>query len=168
MKWSEPASYDFWRISKQPFSWGEVCKNLYLLNRKFQFIYRQALWWIKVFYLQPPPERLKPCCGVSNNIACLAMFKSLTEKHDTINHKIIFNASISKFYQLSIWGFCRRISMFFSICLGKKNAEVIKVLRILRNMSPRIKYIFVQEVKAMFCLIKKLFLSFTQFSNLVS
>ena len=35
-------------------------------------------------------------------------------------------------------------------------------------MSPRINYIFVQERKAMLCLIKKLFLSFTQFSNLIS
>ena len=54
--------------------------------------------------------------------------------------------------------------LFFSICLGKKNAEVIKFLGISKNMSPRIKYIFVQERKAMFCLIKKFFLSFTQFS----
>ena len=35
-------------------------------------------------------------------------------------------------------------------------------------MSPRIKYIFVRERKAMFRIIKKLFLSFTQFSSLVS
>ena len=58
--------------------------------------------------------------------------------------------------------------MFFSIRLGKKNAEVIKFLGIFKNMSLRIKYIFVQERKAMFRLIKKLFLSFTQFSNLIS
>ena len=58
--------------------------------------------------------------------------------------------------------------MFFSICLGKKNTEVIKFLGILKNMPPKIKYIFVQQSKAMFRLIKKLFLSFTQFSNLVS
>ena len=32
-------------------------------------------------------------------------------------------------------------------------------------MTPRTKYIFVQERKALFRLIKKLFLSFTQFSN---
>ena len=35
-------------------------------------------------------------------------------------------------------------------------------------MSPTIKYIFVQERKAVFHLIKKLFLSFSQFSNLIS
>ena len=58
--------------------------------------------------------------------------------------------------------------MFFTICLGKKNADVIKFLGILKNMSPRTKYIFVQERKAMFRLIKKLFLSLTQFSNLIS
>ena len=42
---------------------------------------------------------------------------SLTEKQSTINHMIIFSDSISKFYQCSIRGFCRDISMFFSICL---------------------------------------------------
>ena len=46
--------------------------------------------------------------------------------------------------------FCRGISTFFSICLGKKDAEVVKFLGILKNMSPRIKYILVQERKAMF------------------
>ena len=50
--------------------------------------------------------------------------------------------------------------MFFSIYLGKNNAEVTKFLGILRNMSPRIKYMFVQERKAMFRLIEKLFLAF--------
>ena len=35
-------------------------------------------------------------------------------------------------------------------------------------MSQRIKYIFVQERKVMLRFIKKLFLSFTQFSNLIS
>ena len=58
--------------------------------------------------------------------------------------------------------------LFISICLGQKNADVIKFLGISKNMSPRIKCIFVQERQAMFRLIKKLFLSFTQFSNLVS
>ena len=70
---------------------------------------------------------------------------------------IIFNDSISKFYQCSIWRFFQGISMFFIICLGKKIAEVIKFLGILKNMSPIIKYIFVQERKAMFLLIKKLY-----------
>ena len=62
------------------------------------------------------------------------MFKSLTEKHHTISHMIIFNDSISKFYQRSIWGFCRGISMFFSIWLGKKNAEAIKFLGIFKKI----------------------------------
>ena len=88
---------------------------------------------------------IKPCCGESNNIACLAMFKSLTEKHHTINHLIILNDPVSKFHQCRIWGFCREMSTFFSICLGKKNAEVTKFLGILKNMSPRIKYIFVPK-----------------------
>ena len=40
-------------------------------------------------------------------------------------------------------GFCRGIYMFFSICTGKKNAEAIKFLGILKNTSVRKKYIFV-------------------------
>ena len=92
------------------------------------------------------------------------MLKSLTEKHHTINRIIIFNDSISKFYQCSIWGFSWGISLFFSICLGKKYAEVTKFLGIFKKYVSK-NNIFVQERKAMFHLIKKLFLSFTQFSN---
>ena len=43
--------------------------------------------------------------------------------------------------------------MFFSICIGKKKEKC----------SLRIKDILVQDQIAMFGLIKKLFLSFTQF-----
>ena len=64
-----------------------------------------------------------------------------------INHMVIFNDSISKFYQCSIWGFCRGISMFFSICLAKKNAEVIKFLGFLKK--------YVSENKIYFCSRKK-------------
>ena len=53
-------------------------------------------------------------------IACLAMFESLTEKRRSINHMIIFNDVINKFYQCSIWGLCRGISMFFSIPASTK------------------------------------------------
>ena len=84
----------------------------------------------------------------------------LTEKHRTINHMIIFNDFISKFHQCSIEAFTEAYLMFFSICLDKKKqkknkAEVIKFLGILKkyvskNMSPRTKYIFVPERKAMF------------------
>ena len=56
-----------------------------------------------------------------------------------INHRIIFNVSISKFYQCSIRG----ISMFFSICFGKKNPEGIKFLGILKK--------YVSENKTNFC-----------------
>ena len=45
---------------------------------------------------------------------------------------IIFNDSVSEFYQCSIWSFCQDIC-FFSICLGKKIAEVIKFLGILKK-----------------------------------
>ena len=51
---------------------------------------------------------------------------------------------------------------------AKKNTEVIKFVRILKKYVSRIKYIFVQERKAILCLIKKLLLSFTQLSNLIS
>ena len=61
---------------------------------------------------------------------------------------IIFNDSISKFYQCSIRGFRRVIPLFFSICLGKKkNAETIKFLGTLEN--------HVSENKIYFCLKKK-------------
>ena len=49
----------------------------------------------------------------------------LTEKQRTINHMIIFNESISKFYQDSIGVFCRGISMLFSICLAKKKKKIM-------------------------------------------
>ena len=57
--------------------------------------------------------------------------------------------------------------MFFSICLAKKTAEVIKFLGIFKKYIAENK-IFVQERKAKFRLTKKLFLSFTQYSNLFS
>ena len=70
---------------------------------------------------------------------------------------IIFNDFISKFHQCSIEAFTEAYLMFFSISLDKKKkkAEVIKFLGILKkyvskNISPRTKYIFVPERKAMF------------------
>ena len=71
-----------------------------------------------------------------------------------------FNDSISKFYQCSIWEFCRGKSMFFSICLGKKkNAEVIKFLGILKKVCLREWNIFLLKKekqcftqKSYFCL----------------
>ena len=94
-----------------------------------------------------------------------------------------------KIAQLIIWSFLMILSWRFTsaafeafaepyLCFlvsasakkkKKKNAEVIKFLGILKeNMSSWIKYIFVQERKAIIRLIKKLFLSFTQFPNLIS
>ena len=85
------------------------------------------------------------------------MFKSLTEKHCTINHMIIFNDSISKFYQCSILGFYRGISMCFSICLGKKkkNAQVTKFLGILKKYLSQNKIYFCSRKKSNFSLNKK-------------
>ena len=59
----------------------------------------------------------------------------------------------------------------FSICFSKKKkkkAKKIKLLGLSKNIYPKIKYIFVWKKKAMFRLIKMLFLSFTWFSNLIS
>ena len=75
------------------------------------------------------------------------MFKSLSEKHHTVNHMIIFNDSISKFYQCSIWDFCRGICFLVSVS-AKKNAEVIKFLGILKK--------YVSENKIYFCSRKKI------------
>ena len=68
-------------------------------------------------------------------------------KYRKINHKIIFSESISAAFE----AFSEKYLMFFSICLDKKNDEVIRSLGILKEiMSPRIKYIFAQERKVMF------------------
>ena len=77
---------------------------------------------------------------------------SHTEKQSTINHMITSNDSISKLYQCSIRGFCQGISMFFNICIGRKNAEAIKFLGILKK--------YVSKNKAYFCLNKKSNVSF--------
>ena len=58
---------------------------------------------------------------------------------------IIFNDSMSKFYQCSIWGFFQGISMFLP--QQKKIAEVIKFLEILKR--------YVSENKIYFCSRKK-------------
>ena len=73
---------------------------------------------------------------------------------------IIFNNSISKFYQCSIWGFCRGIPMFFSICLGKKNAEVIKFLGILKKYVSKNKIYFCSRKKSNVSLNKKVIFVF--------
>ena len=78
----------------------------------------------------------------------MAIFKSLTENHHTVNHMIIFNEAISNFCQCSIGGFCQGISMFFSICLLKKNAEVIKFLGILKKYVSNNKICFGSRKKS--------------------
>ena len=78
----------------------------------------------------------------------MAIFKSLTENHHTVNHMIIFNEAISNFCQCSIGGFCQGISMFFSICLLKKNAEVIKFLGILKKYVSNNKICFWSRKKS--------------------
>ena len=57
-------------------------------------------------------------CQVTPFLTYFWLCLSLTEKQRTVNHMIIFNDSISKFYQCSIQGFCR--DMFFITCLGSK------------------------------------------------
>ena len=72
---------------------------------------------------------------------------SLTEKQRTINHRISFDNLISNFYECTIRGFCQDITVFFSICLGKKHAEAIQLLGILKK--------YVSQNKIYFCLKKK-------------
>ena len=92
------------------------------------------------------------------------------KKQRTFNHMIIFNVSISKFYQCSIRDFCRDISMSFSIWLGKKkkkkrNAEAIKFLGIFKKYVSKNKICFFKKKKkkSNVSLNKKLLLSFTRF-----
>ena len=58
--------------------------------------------------------------------------------------------------------------MFFNISLGKKNVKAIELFGILKTYFSKIrKYIFLFKIVEMFCLIKQLFLFFSQFSNLI-
>ena len=68
---------------------------------------------------------------------------SLTEKHRTINHMIIFNDLIVSFTSAAFQGFASAYLCFLVSASAKRNAEVIKFLGTLKNMSLRIKYIFV-------------------------
>ena len=60
---------------------------------------------------------------------------------------VTLDITSGKFYQCSIWGFCRGISMFFTICLSKENVKAIKFLGILKKC--------VCKNKIYFCLKKK-------------
>ena len=58
-------------------------------------------------------------------------------------------------------GFCRGISIFFSICLGKRNAEAIKFLGILlKNTFPKKNIFFCLKRKKNVLLNKKVILVF--------
>ena len=66
--------------------------------------------------------------------------------------------SISKFYQCRIRRFYRIMFMFFSICFlvsRIKRQMQLNSWKSLKKMSPKIRYIFVLERKAIFSLIKK-------------
>ena len=73
---------------------------------------------------------------------------------------IIFNDSISKLYQCSIWGFCRGICIFFSICLGIKDAEIIKILGISKKHASKNKIYFISRKKSNLSLNKKVIFVF--------
>ena len=82
--------------------------------------------------MKPPAERLKSMLW-KKVIACFTML--INYRKTTINHMIIFNDSVSKFYQWSIRGFCRGISVFLVSALAKKkNAEAVKFLEILKKI----------------------------------
>ena len=87
------------------------------------------------------------------------MFKSLKEKHCKINHMIIFNDSVSKFHLCSIRLLARHLYVF-SICLGKKNAEVIKFLGILKKHISENKICFCSKKKSNVSLNKKVIFVF--------
>ena len=58
--------------------------------------------------------------------------------------------------------FCRGMSMFFSVCLGKKNAEATEFLGILKKyFSNNKKYIFLLKKKGIVLLNKKTFFYFS-------
>ena len=93
-------------------------EKLYLFNRWFKFMYWQALW-IEAFICNLR-RKIKSHVVESQITLLVWPFLLITEKQHRMNHMIIFNDLISKLYQCSIQGFCRSISMFFSICLIKK------------------------------------------------
>ena len=74
------------------------------------------------------------------------MFLNVTLNHLQKTSHDYFNDWISKLYQCSILGFCGGICFIVS-ALAKKNAEVIKFLRILKK--------YVSENKLLFCSRKK-------------
>ena len=89
---------------------------------------------------------------------------SLTEKQHKINRMIIFNDSVSKFYQCNIWGLCWGKSMVFSICFGqkkKKTEQAIKFLGILtKNIVSMNKIYFCWEEKSDVSVNKKVIFDF--------
>ena len=103
--------------------WGTKCCNLeklYLYNRKFQFLYEQALW-TKAFYLKSPIERLKSMLVIESQTTLLVWSCwSLTGKQRTIIHVIIFNDSISKFSSVAFKTFAEAY-LFFISASAKQN-----------------------------------------------
>ena len=85
---------------------------------------------------------------------------SLTEKQCTINQMIIFNDSISKFYQCSIRAFAEAYLCFLVSASAKKNAEAIKFLGILKKYVSRNKIYFRLKKKSNVSLNKKVIFIF--------
>ena len=73
---------------------------------------------------------------------------------------IIFNDSVSKFYQCSIWRFYHSISLLFSIYLRKWNVEVIKFLGILKKCVSENQINFCSKNKSNISLNKKIIFVF--------
>ena len=123
----------------------------------------------KGFLFATSTQRIKIHVVESQITLLVWPYLSLTEKYRTINHMIIFNDSISKFYQCSILGFYRGISMCFSICLGKKkkkNAQVTKFLGILKKYLSQNKIYFCSRKKSNVSLNKKVIFVFHTISKL--
>ena len=96
------------------------------------------------------------CVGVSILIKVIAALKKETQAQvfpckfcKIFKNSFLRTPQHSKFASAvgKYRGFCRGASMFFSICLGKKNAEEIKCLGILKK--------YVAKNKTYFCFKKK-------------
>ena len=68
---------------------------------------------------------------------------SLTEKQCTVNHLIILVIQSVSYTKAAFKAFAMAYLYFLVSAPAKKNAEAIKFLGTLKNMPPRVKYIFV-------------------------
>ena len=96
--------------------------------------------------MQPPAERVKACCGESNNIACLAMFITYERQHTIITWSFLMIQSAS--FPSAIFEAFAEVNLCYLVSASaRKDAEAIGFLGILRK--------HVYKNKIYFCLKKK-------------